>query len=514
MYLSGLTILSFRVYNSPMKKSFTLLVVILCIALCIPATLLSACDNASLYSVELTLEDNILSWSSVEGADFYSLKIMYDERNGYEIPVYENSYKLAIYKAGSYACSVRAYVNSGYTEYSNVVTYSLERDINTTDSSDGSVTFIGSGTKEDPILIRTKKEFLAMGEGTNTVVENDISTTYQLYFKQMEDIDFNGEEVAPVATGKSRFKGFYDGNGYSIKNVKQTSPYGISAYTYIGVFGAIDGAKIINVTIENYTASLSYVGNSFSLGGLAGYAKESYIENCKVKGDININSPLRTTYLGYVGMLVGESSGNTVKACSVEGDIYLAFSRCYAGGIAGVTKSGTLDVLRNCRSTVNISTYATGRNGSTIEAIAYSGGLIGYASRFDSLDACWYSGVLSAQLVDGASADNRGVGLFGGGNAKESTGQSYLVYTNCYFDYEKLGLALDEEYDTLEKLANRYAIGGITQNQSTRTTVYTFGSEQMGDIDYYQGLDFESTWEIKEGTPVLKDYLAQFMEEE
>ncbi len=456
-----------------------------------------------------------MQWNKVDDANYYSLRIMYDETNGYEIPVYENSYKLSIFKEGSYFCSVRAYMNSGYyTEYSNIVVYHLDRDINTTESTDGSVIFVGSGTKEDPILIRSKKEFLAMGEGTKTIIENDISTTHQLYFKQTADIDFEGEEVAPLATGKSRFKGYYDGNGYTIKNLKQSSAYGIAAYTYIGLFGSIDGAKIINVTIENYNASLSYVGNSFSLGGIAGYAKESYIENCKVKGNININSPLRTTYLGYVGMLVGESRGNTIKTCSVEGDIYLAFSRCYAGGIAGVTTSGTLDSISNCRSTVDISTYATGRDGSKIDSIAYSGGIIGYASRFDNLEACWYSGVLSAELVDGASADTRGIGLFGGGNAKESNGQSYLVYTNCYFDYEKMGYILDDEYDTLDKLANRYAIGGITQKQSARTTVYAFGKNEIGNQEYYSGLDFENIWEIKDGCPTLKEYLARFPEEE
>lgn len=512
MFLCRLTIILPRVYNSPMKMRIVLISILLCISVCF-ATALSACNVIIATPPHLTIEDNLLRWNEVEGADYYMLKVMYDKTNGYEIPVFENSYKLSIYKIGEYTCTVRAHLQNGNTtSYSNAVIYKLDKDINITESPDGSVVFKGSGTADDPILISSKKEFLAMGEGTKTVVENDISTTKQLYFKQTADLDFNREEISPVATGKSRFKGFYDGNGFVIKNFKQTQPYGISAYTYIGLFGSLDGAKIINVTVEGYNATLSYVGNSFSLGGIAGYAKESYIENCKVKGDININSPLRTTYLGYVGMLIGESRGNTIKSCSVEGDIYFAFSRAYAGGIAGVTTSGTLDIVKDCKSTVNISTYATGRDGSKIEAIAYSGGIIGYASRFDSLDSCWYSGVLSAELVDGAIATNKGIGLFGGGNSKESNGQSYLVYTNCYFDYERLGLALDEEYDTLDKLANRYAIGGITQIQSSRTTVYAFGQNEIGNQEYYQGLDFDNIWEIKEGAPVLKEYLATFNE--
>lgn|GEM_PF-3964289 len=482
----------------------------ICVSIAILSVFISlvAC-NANVVKAapmsELVYQDDLLSWAEVDGADFYVLRLMLDDHDGYEAPIDGNSYEVSIYTKGTYRYAVKAHTDNGFTDYSNEIKITLDHDIQTSKSEDGSVTYKGTGSVDDPILISTAKEFLSIGTGTRAEKDGEITVTKNLYYKQVKDIDLNGAEVAPLSTGSARFSGFYDGNGYSIKNAVQNKVYGNTAYTHVGIFGSMKEAQIVNLTIDNYNASISSVSNNFEWGALAGYAESCYISNVHVKNSsINVNSPSATNYIGYVGMLVGESKGNTIERCSVDGDLKVRFARVYAGGIAGITKLANSDKIINCASYVDVYAYGAGRSSGEIVAVANAGGLVGYGARIAEMTDCVYSGELTASIVDGGNVDNKGIGVFGSGNVMSSTGRSYLIFNDVYFNYQKLGYELSSDYPTANDIAQRYAIGGKTVSQNARTTVFALTNEEMTNSENFVGLDFANVWDMSASGPVLK----------
>ena len=133
------------------------------------------------------------------------------------------------------------------------------------------------------------------------------------------DIDFQGESWKPVL-----LSGTFDGGGHTISNIRfeadteflETTVDG-NKKTYdtvcTGFFGALEGAAVSNLNLENVTADLKLEGNVF-LGGLAGWMDESTVENCSVKGEFKL---LSKGQIAGVSGLVGYGNG-TITGCSTD----------------------------------------------------------------------------------------------------------------------------------------------------------------------------------------------------
>lgn len=488
-----------------MKK---FIVFILCIT--IACITLFGCNAVSFANApKTTIDGDIISWTTVSGADFYSVRVQFDDLNGYEITTKETTYKAKFVKEGNYTISVRASVNGKYSKYSNSVVYVLDKSSQITPSDNGEVVFRGAGTVDDPLLVESVSHLLSIKTGTKKEVVNSITNYIPLYYKQTCDLDLDGKDILPLAYGSNKFSGHYDGNGYTISNFTQTK-VPESGYIDMGLFGAISNASIINLTIKNYNINMSYISKGFTWGAIAGDSKESYIENCHIEGNIKINSPSNSNFYGYVGMLIGKSTGTEFIRCSANGNINVTFAKCYAGGIVGVTRIGTKDIIDNCISNVNVTTHATGRESGKVIASSYAGGLIGYATAFKTVTKSVANGELKATAIDGADVGNVGVGIFGGGDHRDSDGLSRLVYTDTYINYQKMQLSLNEDYKTAAELMYRYAIGGKTAKQHTSTTVYGFNNAEQNNQEIFDKLDFENIWEFVDGNLKLKSYQANF----
>lgn len=192
----------------------------------------------------------------------------------------------------------------------------------------------GSGTKEDPYIIKTKQHL--------------ISVQYNLaaYYEVVNDIDLEGMEWTPLGTVETPFTGHINGNGFTIKNFSIYS----TSLEYAGLFGVAENAEIVHLNIAEVTLS----GGNY-VGALAGYVfgENAYIEDCHVvSGTI--------TGTDYVGGLIGKFEGKGIVKCSTAIAVYAAD---YVGGIVGYL-NGTISMC-----------YASG----SVEANKYVGGIVGYA---------------------------------------------------------------------------------------------------------------------------------------
>ena len=233
-----------------------------------------------------------------------------------------------------------------------------------------------------------------------------------------KDIDLSelGENWTAVGTNADRFKGTFDGNGFTISNLTINEP----SYDKHGLFGYADGATIRNVALENVNVK----GNQY-MGGLVGCAGNTKIENCTSTGTV--------TGCSDVGGLVGAAYGNTtIENSSSSGSVT---GRSNIGGLVGENTDNS--TITNCSASVEV----TGNN--------YTGGLVGYVNA-STIENCTSTGTVSGNskvggLVGSAYSSNTSIK-----NSKTTSSVSGTdeAYTGAVVGYYSVGTGSGNEYNS------------------------------------------------------------------
>ncbi len=172
------------------------------------------------------------------------------------------------------------------------------------------------------------------------------------------DIDLENKAWTPIGqTGATEFKGIFDGQGYTIKNmtIKNTDT---SATCASGFFGWIESHGNEGVTVKNVKFDNAYVEGYHNVGVIVGYIYGN-IENCEVINStiigINANNDANGDKVGAIVGYVGDSkiNNNKVDNCKVEGNRDV-------GGLAGVVHTGVNSFNNNSVNGTTV-TYITAR---------------------------------------------------------------------------------------------------------------------------------------------------------
>ena len=163
--------------------------------------------------------------------------------------------------------------------------------------------------------------------------------------------DENGEAVCYNPIGSYRydlsFKGTFDGQNYTIKNLNQNTWALDNGYSYtdcgLGLFGQLEDAVVKNLVIDS--ASIS--GESALCGVVAAIAHNTTFEN------ITITNSKCNDYQYYAGGIVGWASGTqqyincNVDASTVVGGQWGDFANSNGGIIGGASGSAEI-YIKDC----------------------------------------------------------------------------------------------------------------------------------------------------------------------
>ena len=133
------------------------------------------------------------------------------------------------------------------------------------------------------------------------------------------------------------FAGIFDGNGYTISNVKLTG-----TGSAVGLFRYVqEGARVCNLAVNG---EISPSGSQDQVGGVAGVNYGS-IENCKITGNV-----IGDNEVGGIAGVNAETG--EIRRCESSANVIGNHS---AGGIVGNNHG----ILNNCSNGGNINTYST-----------------------------------------------------------------------------------------------------------------------------------------------------------
>ena len=290
----------------------------------------------------------------------------------------------------------------------------------------------GTGTQEDPWLITSKEDLIALAVFLNSGKAETFDTEaagigncYGYYFKQTADIDLTGVSWEPIGySGSYYFAGNYDGDGHSIKNAISTGKVDADGFATAGIFGWVAFGSVENLHVKN--ANFLAIGqNNYSyVGGIAGVCYGSSIKNCSV-----VNSSLeskRNNNNNCAGSIVGYSTGGTFEKCAAENNQVKTMA--YGGGFVGEVDDGYgagNSTFTNCY----VANCTVISETDDVQGTSFAGGFVGEMT--DSaltVQNCYvYRATLSTEgtAVPGA----KGTGVFAG----NLWGGSSIADTNCFF---------------------------------------------------------------------------------
>ena len=188
---------------------------------------------------------------------------------------------------------------------------------------------------------------------------------------QTANIDFKGDKIMPLGSLSTPFRGFYDGQYYTIENFE----INFGAGTKVGFFGYVESAEIKNVTLLN-----GEVYGFDNVGGVVGCATNSTLtrlgnysvevsgggENIASNNIFVITTTGQFTPLSYANLDMyvqkGLSEDLLLKNSSggIDFTTYPTYSQTSMGGFAGFVSNSSLST---CFSRGNVNGSATERGG-------------------------------------------------------------------------------------------------------------------------------------------------------
>ena len=172
--------------------------------------------------------------------------------------------------------------------------------------------------------------------------------------KLVSDLDLAGREWTPIGSfdydrdtmgyaNVVAFKGTFDGQGHTIKNLSIHTPN----TDYAGLFACAEAATIKNVNIHN----VDIVAGSHAAAILArgyNYSKTTTVTNCHVTGDVSI-----LIDWAYAGGIVAKATGLNISDCSVlptGTGVITADNRNAVGGIVAWVETVGATTVANCKA--------------------------------------------------------------------------------------------------------------------------------------------------------------------
>lgn len=240
----------------------------------------------------------------------------------------------------------------------------------------------GTGTEEDPWLIASQKDIIALAEFLNSgnaeeldAEKAGIGNCYGYYFKQTADIDLTGVAWEPIGySGSYYFAGNYDGGDHSITNAVSAGKVDPDGYATAGIFGWVAFGSVENLHVKNANFVATGQKNYSYVGGIAGVCYGASIKNCSV-----VNSSLeskRNNNNNCAGSIVGYSTGGTFEKCAAENNQVKTMA--YGGGFVGETDDDPAygagkSIFTNCY----VANCSVTSKTDEVQGVSFAGGFVG-----------------------------------------------------------------------------------------------------------------------------------------
>lgn len=347
------------------------------------------------------------------------------------------------------------------------------------------------------------------GQGTKwerQYITNGLMSSYVL----VKDIDLSGfSNWIPIGDSTNRFSGVFDGNNYSIKNLKIDS-----TLDYVGLFASTLGQLRDFSLVDPIVRGNNYVG------AISGYHWFGGVQNIKVVKSPGANPSIQG--YNHVGGLIGLTRENFIGRMTNEVNV---FGNNYVGGIVGeyylMNNIHIRDLYNshnkgNITGVNNVGGIAGNNNNGQLSNVInegnvtgndYVGGVLGRTSGFSSYFIEGISGAVNTGHVKGNYYVGGLVGIF----IRERMVDSYN--TGIVEGVNYVGGAIGGSVND-----NNYEIGNTSATNRIYSSGEVVGSIKDGLVGQPMGMtlnnsfynsDMSNTIHQGIGVPLTNDEMAE-----
>ncbi len=233
-------------------------------------------------------------------------------------------------------------------------------------SSNTSAITQGDGSQGNPYVIDSAQKLAYMAVQCN----NNVGNYQSAYYIQTANIDISGNEWVPI----SSFSGTYDGQGYTINGLTNSSRTRFSFFDILETGSVIKNLGFTNVNISgsgrnnfhfatlandchgtvsgcfaqgSISVSPSGLGRDIRAAGLVKWISEGIIQNCYVNVSVTGNNVWATLGANQVGGICQQIDSGIIENCYNVGTISAKNGQLKVSGIAAWPNGGK---IRNCVS--------------------------------------------------------------------------------------------------------------------------------------------------------------------
>ena len=317
-----------------------------------------------------------------------------------------------------------------------------------------STKLVGSGTVEDPFLIKDGKDLAFLSNSINNeshyTDSEGIEKGYKFAcYKQIKDIylnditdyenwdneEFDNTSLNEYILNTKQFCGGYDGNNYLIAGLYINKPDNSNVALFKEIYTTTDtNLKMVDCYVKNVTIKNALLIGNRDVGMISGsnaFGGESEISNCNVSGKI-----INKSSFGYVGGIMGHTSSSKCKIIDCNSSVNIDSNSSFIGGIVGMV-TGNGASIKNCVNSGNMIGRQTiggivgeiggiGGGNATIENCrnngniydskdssyaSYFGGIVGRTSLTTKIENCYNGGNI---IINGKENSSKSIWQLGG----------------------------------------------------------------------------------------------------
>ncbi|MBR4843460.1 MAG: right-handed parallel beta-helix repeat-containing protein, partial [Alistipes sp.] len=259
---------------------------------------LSGCHNLLIENTDIKFvgDAGINLLSSINGANIVNCTIKATEEKGIGIRVDAVNGPMNVTN-----CKIEAYQPIVFRNSQNAFIVNLKD--NTLVKGDSYDIYVASGEcptinvfDSNELVIGSDKDYYIANEASMRWLANAVNggnTFAGKTVKLIADIDLNGKEWTPIGNSSKIFKGTFDGQNHTIKNLVVNG----NGKSDQGLFGNTHNGEIKNLVVEN-----AEVSGRLNVGVVAGTPYTSKYTNITVKGHVEVNG------MAYVGAVGGKNA--------------------------------------------------------------------------------------------------------------------------------------------------------------------------------------------------------------
>lgn len=327
-----------------------------------------------------------------------------------------------------------------------------------------------------------------------------------------DDIVLTGNDSINIPSSEI-FKGTFDGNGHTIKNLKLQKD-GL----YYGLFPKANGATIKNLRIEGdviFDCDTDNLQEVYA-GVIIGYGENVTIENCELASviinktqneelpsEIAISSDLNFgAFAGKIKSDLGRTSAS-IKNCVSYTDVKIKMNNNSTLKIGGIVGENEQSIIINSLAFGGINVLSGLNTTPDVEKYQFIGGIAGYVSgTYSKVQNTCFGGLIVVgqtneigEVIGGLTGLNVKKGAIVGGVSSTNTPNAQ----NFYFDYwtdsslSCVGEGLTIAYSKSKRVE--------VINKDFLTTTGNFNGA-------LPGWDFNYTWTMKESKLILQRFLT------